>query len=174
MLTLPCILGNRIRLYRSVGPTMALLAFASFVLPGCQMISTSANGAPTINAPSLQTKWVLKGGFSSWFQGVDTVAATGTYVYAIADSSDVDKGHEDEMYLRSLKVDTGKEVWHFNGFDGMPGTIPVQANGKVYFGMSEIGTGTYYLYCVDGASGHLNWRVRRGLPKYLVHAYYLQ
>src|SRR6266496_2166086 len=110
MLTLPCLLWKRIWLYRSVGPSMALLAFASFALPGCQMIGPSASSVPTINAPSLQTKWVLKGGLSSWFQGVDTVAVTDDKVYAIADSSDVDRGHEGEMYLRSLKVDTGEEV----------------------------------------------------------------
>lgn len=139
-----------------------LLVFCSLLLSGCRGFGNGTSDRPNINAPSLQTKWEVKGGLSSWFQGEPTVAAADGKVYVIGISAEENKDElENVDYLRSLKADTGEEVWKFE-FSGLKGTVPAVESGMVYFGMSEIGTGTYYLYCVDANNGQLNWRVPIG------------
>ncbi len=137
---------------------MVTLGLCSLLLSSCSVPGISSR--PNVNAPSLQVKWVLKGGLSSWFQGEPTVAAAGGKVFVIGNSAnDSKEEREDVDYLRALKADTGEELWKF-GFSGSTGTVPSVANGKVYFGTSE--NGIYYLYCVDASAGELNWRVPLG------------
>jgi outer membrane protein assembly factor BamB len=131
------------------------------LLAGCQLFN-SGYIRPNVNAPSLQARWVFKGGLSNWYQGEPTVAADDGKVYFIGTSEkDRKVENQDNNHLWSLKANTGAEVWKFK-FSGHMGTVPSVADGKVYFGTSELGTGTYYLYCVDAKTGTLNWRVPLG------------
>jgi len=59
--------------------------------------------------------------------------------------------------VAALDVDTGAQAWRF--FAGGPVRFaPVAWQGKVYFASDD-----GYLYCLDAASGQLQWRFR-GLP----------
>src|SRR5688500_4957351 len=97
-----------------LGLVMLALVLCSLLLSGCQLPSIGGSSRPNVNAPNLQAKWVFKGGLSSWFQKEPTVAAADGKVYVIA-TSDNDSKEEnlDVSHLRSLKADTGEEMWKF-------------------------------------------------------------
>ena len=63
--------------------SFALLLMPILLLIGCYRQIQPGEGPPVIDSPSLKAKWVLRGGLSSWYQGVDTVAIADGRVYFI-------------------------------------------------------------------------------------------
>lgn len=61
--------------------------------------------------------------------------------------------------FRAIDLETGKEIWNFNGLNGPVVSTPVMNNDAVIFGAWDT-----YLYSLDKHSGKLNWKWSNGSP----------
>ncbi len=61
--------------------------------------------------------------------------------------------------FRAMRLETGTELWHFDGVEGFVETRPVVSEGTVIFGAWD-----GHLYGLDAATGALRWKWRGDHP----------